>query len=96
MYDIKSFDPVLGKTLIEFQALVKRRKYMQSIRANSAVNLDMCFRDTKTEDLHLDFTLPVYPDIILGFGADKEMVASIIDLFTHDELFSGNIGKSSL
>ncbi|PWA53720.1 ubiquitin-protein ligase 4 [Artemisia annua] len=74
VYDIQSFDPVLGKTLIEFQALVERRKYLQSVGENSAVNLDLCFRDTKIEDLHLDFTLPGYPDFILGSGPNKEMV----------------------
>ncbi|GJZ59843.1 hypothetical protein Tco_0615659, partial [Tanacetum coccineum] len=74
VYDIKSFDPVLGKTLIEFEAFVERRKYLQSIGENSAVNLDPCFRDTKIEDLHLGFTLPGYSDFILGSGAGKEMV----------------------
>nr|XP_043609568.1 E3 ubiquitin-protein ligase UPL4 [Erigeron canadensis]XP_043609569.1 E3 ubiquitin-protein ligase UPL4 [Erigeron canadensis] len=74
MYDIQSFDPVLGKTLIEFRALVERRKYLELIGQSSAVNHDPCFRDTKIEDLHLDFTLPGYPDFMLVSGPDKEMV----------------------
>lgn len=74
IYDIQSFDPVLGKTLIEFRALVERRKYLKSVGEISADNLDPCFRDTKVKDLHLDFTLPGYPDYILASGPDKEMV----------------------
>ncbi|KAI3696775.1 hypothetical protein L6452_29309 [Arctium lappa] len=74
VYDIQSFDPDLGKTLIEFQALVQRRKYLESVGENSTVELDSCFRGTKIEDLHLDFTLPGYPDYILASGPDKEMV----------------------
>ncbi|KAK9068485.1 hypothetical protein SSX86_012599 [Deinandra increscens subsp. villosa] len=76
LYDIQSFDPVLGKTLIEFQALVERRKYVESVGEISANDLDPCFRDTKIHDLHLDFTLPGYPDYILASGPDKEMVDS--------------------
>ncbi|XP_024982786.1 E3 ubiquitin-protein ligase UPL4 isoform X2 [Cynara cardunculus var. scolymus] len=74
VYDIQSFDPDLGKTLIEFQALVQRRKYLESVRENSTAELDSCFRGTKIEDLHLDFTLPGYPDYILASGPNKEMV----------------------
>ncbi|XP_076950087.1 E3 ubiquitin-protein ligase UPL4-like [Bidens hawaiensis] len=76
LYDIQSFDPVLGKTLIEFRALVERRKYLKSVGEISADNLDLHFRDTKVKDLHLDFTLPGYPDYILASGPDIEMVNS--------------------
>ncbi|KAI3677127.1 hypothetical protein L1987_86748 [Smallanthus sonchifolius] len=76
LYDIQSFDPVLGKTLVEFQALVERRKYLESVGETSANDLESYFRDTKVKDLHLDFTLPGYPDYILASGPDKEMVDS--------------------
>ncbi|KAL8214456.1 hypothetical protein R6Q57_003905 [Mikania cordata] len=76
LYDIQSFDPVLGKTLVEFQALVERREYLESVGEISADDLDPCFRDTKINELHLDFTLPGYPDYILASGPDKEMVDS--------------------
>ncbi|KAJ9559067.1 hypothetical protein OSB04_013681 [Centaurea solstitialis] len=74
VYDVQSFDPDLGKTLIEFQALVERQKYLESVGENTAIELDSCFRGTKIEDLHLDFTLPGYPDYVLASGPDKEMV----------------------
>ncbi|KAJ0503251.1 putative HECT domain, armadillo-like helical, HECT, E3 ligase catalytic domain-containing protein [Helianthus annuus] len=76
LYDIQLFDPVLGKTLIEFQALIERRKYLESVGKISADDLNLCFHDTKINDLHLDFTLPGYPDYILASGPDKEMVNS--------------------
>lgn len=78
LYDIQSFDPVLSKTLIEFQALVERRKYLESVGETPADDLDSCFRDTKVKDLHLDFTLPGYPDYILASGPDKEMVRDLL------------------
>ncbi|KAI7724831.1 hypothetical protein M8C21_006945 [Ambrosia artemisiifolia] len=74
LYDVQSFDPVLGKTLIEFQALVERKKYLESIGETSVGNLDPCYRETKVNDLHLDFTLPGYPDYVLASGPDREMV----------------------
>ncbi|XP_071690585.1 E3 ubiquitin-protein ligase UPL4 [Rutidosis leptorrhynchoides] len=85
MYDIQSFDPVLGKTLIEFRALVERRKYLELSGGSSEIDRDPCFRDTKIEDLHLDFTLPGYPEYVLISGPDKEMV-SISNLEEYIEL----------
>ncbi|KAL4560548.1 hypothetical protein LXL04_032701 [Taraxacum kok-saghyz] len=71
VYDIQSFDGGLGKTLIEFEALVERKKYLELI---GEINSEFEFRGTKIEDLHLDFTLPGYPDYVLASGPDKEMV----------------------
>lgn len=75
MYDIQSFDPELGRTLLEFQALVNRKKFLESvIEENSPPEFDLCFRDTRIEDLCLDFTLPGYPDYALASGPDHKMV----------------------
>lgn len=75
MYDIQSFDPELGSTLLEFQAVVNRKKYSESICGeNSTFDLDSCFRGTRVEDLYLDFTLPGYPEYVLTSEADKKMV----------------------
>ncbi|EEF37151.1 ubiquitin protein ligase E3a, putative [Ricinus communis] len=66
LYDIQSFDPGLGKTLIEFQAVVNRKKFLRlALGENSCSNFDAYFRNTRIEDLFLDFTLPGYPDYIL-------------------------------
>ncbi|KAJ9181624.1 hypothetical protein P3X46_009736 [Hevea brasiliensis] len=73
LYDIQSFDPGLGRTLLEFQALVNRRKFLKSaLEENSCNTVDACFRNTRIEDLCLDFTLPGYPDYILH--QDHKMV----------------------
>ncbi|KAJ0028429.1 hypothetical protein Pint_35570 [Pistacia integerrima] len=75
LYDIQSFDPELGSTLLEFQAVVNRKKYSESICGqNSTFDLDSCFRGTRVEDLYLDFTLPGYPEYVLTSEADEKMV----------------------
>ncbi|XP_044482153.1 E3 ubiquitin-protein ligase UPL4 isoform X2 [Mangifera indica] len=75
LYDIQSFDPELGSTLLEFQAFVNRKKYSESISGENATSdLDSCFRGTRVEDLYLDFTLPGYPEYVLASEADKKMV----------------------
>ncbi|XP_068492521.1 E3 ubiquitin-protein ligase UPL4-like [Phaseolus vulgaris] len=72
IYDIQSFDPELYMVLQEFQALVMRKKYIESI---SGGNSDIVsFRDERIEDLFLDFTLPGYPDIVLASGTDHSVV----------------------
>ncbi|PSS23680.1 E3 ubiquitin-protein like [Actinidia chinensis var. chinensis] len=75
VYDIYSFDPGLGRALLEFQAVVERKRYFESICGeNSTFKLDSCFRNTTIEDLCLDFTLPGYPDYILTPGHDPKLV----------------------
>ncbi|KAH7656854.1 E3 ubiquitin-protein ligase TRIP12 protein [Dioscorea alata] len=76
MYDIQSFDPGLGKNLLEFQALVCRKKFLESSGGKStfASEADLCFRNMKIEDLCLDFTLPGYSDYVLTSGNDLKMV----------------------
>ncbi|KAK7337028.1 hypothetical protein VNO77_17586 [Canavalia gladiata] len=73
LYDIQSFDPELGKVLQEFQALVNRKKYLESVSGeNSMAEHGLSFRGTRIEDLCLDFTLPGYPDF--AFGSYNSMV----------------------
>ncbi|KAI9086360.1 hypothetical protein K1719_031814 [Acacia pycnantha] len=75
LYDIQSFDPGLGSVLQEFQAIVNRKKKLESVCGdNYMMKLDACFRDTRIEDLCLDFTLPGYPDIVLSSGTDHAAV----------------------
>ncbi|KAF9680312.1 hypothetical protein SADUNF_Sadunf06G0108100 [Salix dunnii] len=75
LYDIQSFDPELGRTLLEFSALVTRKEKMRStFGENSSSALDACFWNTRIEDLYLDFTLPGYPDYILSFDEDHKTV----------------------
>ncbi|XP_030521970.1 E3 ubiquitin-protein ligase UPL4 [Rhodamnia argentea] len=75
LYDIPSFDPELGRTLLEFQALVDRKKFLESVhRESSTLKNDFCFRNITVEDLCLDFTVPGYPNYVLSSGPDHKMV----------------------
>lgn len=75
MYDIQSFDPGLGTALLEFQAIIERKKYLEFICGDkSTCKTESCFRDTRIEDLCLDFTLPGYPDFVTS-GTDSKMVS---------------------
>ncbi|KAK2977601.1 hypothetical protein RJ640_007237 [Escallonia rubra] len=75
IYDIQSFDPGLGRAFLEFQALVKRKSYLESVCGEkSDIKLESCFRDSTIEDLSLDFVLPGYPDYVFASGPDANMV----------------------
>lgn len=76
MHDIISFDAELGKTLLELQALVYRKRYLESTGANDQV-ADLRFHGTLVEDLCLDFTLPGYPDYILKPGDDNVLLVIV-------------------
>lgn len=69
LFDILSFDPELGRTMLEFQALVNRRKSTESVQ-----NCVLCFKNMSIEDLCLDFTLPGYPDYVLSSSPDHTLV----------------------
>ncbi|GAB2272343.1 E3 ubiquitin-protein ligase upl4 [Dionaea muscipula] len=76
LYDVQSFDPALGRTLLEFQAIADRQKNWKSSGGENAVlDLDSSFRSTRIEDLCLDFTLPGYPDYVLADGDDHTLVS---------------------
>lgn len=71
LFDIQSFDPELGRTLLEFKAIIDKKKLMESTSAeDSTLKLDSSFRNTRIEDLCLDFTLPGYPDYFLTSQPD--------------------------
>ncbi|KAM7255077.1 hypothetical protein ACFE04_020318 [Oxalis oulophora] len=91
LFDIPSFDPELGRTLVEFQALVNRKKHLDSMSGgNSRVELGTCFRDTKIEEMYIDFTLPGYPDFNLSTDETmvnesnlEDYVSLVVDATTH-------------
>ncbi|BAF16417.2 Os05g0122400 [Oryza sativa Japonica Group] len=72
IYDIPSFDPKLGKTVMEFQALVKRKKFLEERASNPAA--DLSYKNVRLEDLCLDFTLPGNPEYELVPGGSEKMV----------------------
>lgn len=75
IYDIQTFDPDLGRTLLEFQALSYRKRFLESASSeNFECASDLCFRNTAIEDLCLDFTLPGYADYVLSSGTNSKMV----------------------
>ncbi|XP_057535729.1 E3 ubiquitin-protein ligase UPL4 isoform X2 [Amaranthus tricolor] len=73
--DIQSFDPELGKTLLEFKALACRQRCMEfTCGRNIKDDEGLMFQSTTIEDLCLNFTLPGYPDYVLSSGMDDVMV----------------------
>ncbi|OEL17672.1 E3 ubiquitin-protein ligase UPL4 [Dichanthelium oligosanthes] len=74
IYDIPLFDPELGKTLIEFQALVNRKKFLETSSRTSNSTAVLSYKNVKLEDLCLDFTLPGSPEYELIPGGSQKMV----------------------
>ncbi|XP_020395487.1 E3 ubiquitin-protein ligase UPL4 [Zea mays] len=74
MYDILSFDPELGRTVIEFQALVSRKNFLETSSEESNPTADLSYKNVKLEDLCLDFTLPGNPEYELVPGGSEKMV----------------------
>jgi E3 ubiquitin-protein ligase TRIP12 len=66
-FDIHFVDPELCKTLVELQAVARRRKV-------SAKAQELSFRGASIEDLCLEFTLPGYTDYDLGHRSEDDMV----------------------
>ncbi|KAK1400109.1 HECT-type E3 ubiquitin transferase [Heracleum sosnowskyi] len=75
LYDIQSFDPGLGSTLVEFQAIIEKDKFMKCSGAKKSTRskTKSRFRDTRIEDLCLDFSIPGYPDFVTS-GCNSKMV----------------------
>ncbi|CAL9101284.1 unnamed protein product [Musa acuminata var. zebrina] len=73
--DIQSIDPELGRTMLEFQALVNRKRFLESISGDSS---NLCYRNTSVKDLCLDFTLPGFPDYPLLSESTK--MVNIVNL----------------
>ncbi|XP_052173032.1 E3 ubiquitin-protein ligase UPL4 isoform X2 [Diospyros lotus] len=75
VYDIHSFDPELARVLLEFQAVVERKRVLESAGGeNSTFKFDPCFRNATIEDLYLDFSLPGYPDYVLTVVPEEKLV----------------------
>lgn len=75
MCDIQSFDSELGTVLLEFQALINRKRYTETgSEEKSTFDIDMRYRNTNIEDLFLDFALPGYLDYALTSDSDHIMV----------------------
>uniref|UniRef100_M4EJ94 HECT-type E3 ubiquitin transferase n=1 Tax=Brassica campestris TaxID=3711 RepID=M4EJ94_BRACM len=74
-FDIHFVDPELCKTLVELQALARRRKVISESQSDvRAAKCDLSFRGTKIEDLCLDFSLPGYTDYVLSPRFANDMV----------------------
>ncbi|CAH8371193.1 unnamed protein product [Eruca vesicaria subsp. sativa] len=74
-FDIHFVDPELSKTLVELQALARRRKVISESQCDvRAAKCDLSFRGTKIEDLCLEFTLPGYTDYVLAPQFANDMV----------------------
>ncbi|EOA19810.1 hypothetical protein CARUB_v10000054mg [Capsella rubella] len=74
-FDIHFVDPALCKTLVELQALARRRKVFTETQGDSlAAKCDLSFHGTKIEDLCLEFVLPGYTDYDLAPHSDNDMV----------------------
>lgn len=72
LHDILSIDTELGKTLQELNALVCRKRYMESIGGSCTDTIiNLHFHGAPIEDLCLDFTLPGYPEYTLKPGDEN-------------------------
>ena len=75
LYDILSFDHELGTILLEMQALVSKKQFLEAMPGdNMKIISELCFHDARIEDLCLDFTLPRYPKYALKAGESDTMV----------------------
>lgn len=75
LFDIQSFDRELGTTLQEMDALVHRKKFLESLDDdNGKASSDLLFHNARIDDLCLDFTLPGYSDYVLKSEGNNIMV----------------------
>ncbi|KAG5064939.1 hypothetical protein AAZX31_04G003500 [Glycine max] len=87
LHDILFIDAELGKTLQEFNALVCRKHYIESIGGSYTDTIvNLYFHGAPIEDLCLDFTLPGYPEYTLKPGDEivdinnlEEYISLVID-----------------
>jgi len=80
-FDIHFVDPELCKTLVELQALVRRKKLFAEAHGDSgAAKCDLSFHGTKIEDLCLEFALPGYTDYDLAPYSANDMVLIVLVL----------------
>ena len=81
LHDIKFLDPELGATLQEMQNLVRRKQFLESSGNSKQTSQALLYRNTKIEDLCLDFTLPGYPDYVLKPNGQNMMVMVMFALY---------------
>ncbi|GBG69914.1 hypothetical protein CBR_g4741 [Chara braunii] len=75
LFDMKSFDPELGRTLEEMHALSRRRIVLEVSPGNRQAEIsNLRLMGSRVEDLCLDFTLPGYPDYELKQGGASQLV----------------------
>ncbi|KAG9147473.1 hypothetical protein Leryth_007279 [Lithospermum erythrorhizon] len=83
LHDILLFDAELGMTLQELQALVFRKRYLESLGGHNIDKIsELHFRGAPVEDLCLDFTLPGYPEYVLKPGDTN------VDIYNLEEYIS--------
>lgn len=76
VYDIQSFDLELGRALLEFQALIEKKRCLDpGCQDKSSAQCDISFHGTKIEDLCLEFCVPGYPDYSLDSVSGSKMVS---------------------
>jgi len=74
LYDVQTIDPELGHTLLEMQALVRRKQFLEKQPGDVHAMSALRFRGSSLEDLCLDFSLPGYPEFMLKPGGGDIMV----------------------
>lgn len=89
LHDIRSFDPQLGSTLQEMEALVYRKKFLESIPGDTKEAIsNLSYRGERFEDLCIDFTLPGFPEyplkqdgnnILVNIDNVEEYVSLVVD-----------------
>lgn len=76
--DIQSFDPELGRILLEFQALANRKSFVESVIGESNTDPSkLYYRNMSVEDLSLDFTLPGYTYYELASESAKMVMLGV-------------------
>lgn len=66
-------------TLIEFQALVRRKIFLESNSEQFTKEAcDLSFRNTTIEDLSLDFTLSGFPDYVFPTRSETRTVSRVL------------------
>ncbi|MCD9641045.1 E3 ubiquitin-protein ligase upl4 [Datura stramonium] len=80
VYDIQSFDPELGGVLLEFQALVERKRHVESLcEGKSLLDLELNFRNTKIDKWSIQIKFAqVFPISHLQVFTEDELETTIV------------------
>lgn len=63
--------------MLEFRALVNRKKNLESVSGQNNVASKLYYRNTSVKDLCLDFTLPGYSDYELSSEVTKVVMITV-------------------